>query len=659
MANRLIKRGRATYVEAVPSRPAVPAYCVSTAPAPSTEQKKGGLRTGFSDGSRPAYSSGGSISQASLSGLKDNKNELYYGMLLRPTGEDQLESGVVGYEIASGIRVLGPAGAQRLAADASVTAHYEGGVVCYPAIPAIEGSPAQVINESQLGWNGGARSIDFFAGDGFVQFRLGPRPIGVVAGLVNTDASAAFNEATHAIYAHGVTIDILERGQVVATAPASPADNPLITIVRRDHRVYYYVDSWLFTSTTQSTGPVYLDAALYSTGDMVDEPVIGALTALPAGLVEHGSGAGTLPALAGLGSKGGYAVGLGELPALTGAGTGFQTGLNRGAGTLPALAGQGADRAYAAGAGEIPVLAGQGEGGFPQFSTAYGGGVMPPLIGGGVMMTGTLGHGAAVLPALSGYGADRPYAAGAGTLPPMLGYGDDGPSPGTYGVMEWLYLLDFVVLQPVVFMVMYDGLTFEDSASIVLVYDHTAFDGLMLSDSATTSMIIEAMVRDGLALSDRIDTERQALQYAVNIATGALTSYTNFDFLGFAQTARGTYGYRADGLYRIGGSTDDGALMEALLDLGAIDPGTNLKQRMEGAHLGLATDGSAYMRLVGDDGQEWLYQIDQRPAAARAKFGKGLESREWNVSLHLVDASTADLQSIEFLVHTAVKRWKR
>jgi hypothetical protein len=629
VANRLTKLGKVTYVPGVQGRQAVPAYC--------TEVKvdQSGTRAG---GGGASYSSSGGGGKSTVKVIPVI---------------DPFSGAIVGYEVQISGGNGGGGGSGLTGAPQAVSTK-----VCYPAVTAIAAVPSRVLTEGVSGWNGGASSNVLHAGDILASFKLPTHPVGIVIGFAAADLSTSFAEATHAFFVHAGAVDIIERGATVFNFDAIDLTlQPTFYLLRQNNAVTYHVAGQTYKSAVQSGGAVVLDASLYSTGDYIDDPVFEVLTAgnMPP-VPQTGEFDWYLPSLAAL-LGGAYAALELKLPQLFSTIAATQTGITSFAWSLPTLDAI-FGRAYTRVEWVLPLPTISLEGGYPIVAASGFNWILPPLQFNALMFSGGLLRFWWDLPALAALIADRPYAAMSGALAAMTGYLDDGPRDG-YGVMENLELLDFVVVQPIVFMVVYDGLEFADNASIVLLYDRAVYDGLALTDSATPSMIIEAMVRDGLAIGDSIEREREALQYAVNIATGALTSYQNFDFLGFVKTNNAMYGYRADGLYAIGAATDDGALLDALLDLGAIDPGTNLKQRMEGAFLGLSTDGAAFLRLVGDDGQEWLYSIDQHADAARAKFGRGLQSREWRVSLHLTDASTVDLQSIEFLVHTAVRRWKR
>lgn len=75
-----------------------------------------------------------------------------------------------------------------------------------------------------------------------------------------------------------------------------------------------------------------------------------------------------------------------------------------------------------------------------------------------------------------------------------------------------------------------------------------------------------------MVFSDEATSVRgELLQYATNILTGAVTRYSGFGFAGFCAVGMDTYGWKTDGLYKVGAETDNGALISAIIDFAASD----------------------------------------------------------------------------------------
>ncbi len=651
MPNQLRKLGITRYVPGVPAVQGHPAYCVALPAAPSataqSKQPKSAWTNAFSSVPAPVYGGGNTA--------PSNSNVRVVPVTDPFTGQ------VTGYEaLVNGLSGGQPSeisGGQSGGFGSEFNEYYSGGgQECFPAVIGSPGSPARLETTPLTGWTGGASSTTILAGNVLASFLVNPAPLGVICGLAPTDITAAFNEATHAFYAQGATLRVVELGVIKATVTGVDlSTQPRMYILRTDARVTYHVGDWMYVSEVQSVGAVVLDASLYTTGDYVDSPEFEALTFgnMPA-VAQTASFDWSLPLIDGHFGIASIAFNW-VLPSLFADFNAEQTGLNGFAWELPSidvLMG----RATAQLEGILPALFFEATAGFPIIETAGFNWLIPPFLPEFIVKVGSIASFDWDIPMLQLLSADRPYASLSGTLGNLFAYFDEGPPSGEYGVMEPILAVDFFRPDPTLIAVFYDRLEVRSTATFILMLGDTFLDGVLLSDQLTVSQVLQALFNEGLAInSSTSNASHEALQYAVNLATGAVGTYQNFDFQGFVRVGQSTYGWRADGLYEIGGSDDDGDLINALLDLGKLDLDTLTKTRCEGAFIGLSTDGTAYVRVVEDSGQEWLYEIEQHPDRARAKFGRGLRSREFSVSLRVIDASAIDLQSIEFVSFTAVR----
>ena len=534
--------------------------------------------------------------------------------------------------------------------------------VCFPAQPEIRGTLATTTYTAITGWNGGARSINQLDADGHYEFQIRDVPSGTVVGLSITDASTLPSEPTHAIYAHGTTIDILESGVVVHTAPVAHVYANTYRIQRVGLTVRYSGPGWSYESLTPAAGARFLDTSLYASGEYVDNPKLTLLAF-------SGTASGSLAAMQGYGYEGAYAEAYGSLSALSG-GAGVVL-VTQAAGSLRALTGVASQGAYTHGGGTLKPLAGTAEGGYPQVNLIVGVGSLAPLVGVSLGLTGEVGTVVATLGKLGGWASEGPYAEAFGTLGAMRGYADSGwPQPGETYSNDVALLGDFFLAQDVQLGSITSSLDVADFFDDVIIIEDAIYDSLMLSDSVTATQAIEAVIAMSLLLgndiSNLIDSQEtsaagrligaEPAQYAVNVLTNALTNYSGFNFSAFASVDQTLYGAKTDGVYRARAGDDDGTRLNAYVDFGTTDFGAPTVKSVEAVYMGVATDGELYARMETGTHSR-LYRVVPRGDMMRAKPAAGVHARLWNVSLEIVDATEFELDLVEIKVGVSSRRW--
>jgi len=177
-----------------------------------------------------------------------------------------------------------------------------------------------------------------------------------------------------------------------------------------------------------------------------------------------------------------------------------------------------------------------------------------------------------------------------------------------------MFLTDTAALESALVLVAHETLEIDaGAATLTIILDLAVSDGIAVSESASIGSIVELIAREELAVANTMTAARsQALQYAVNYLTGALVTYRQFDFDGFARSARSTYAWKKDGLYKVGGATDDGDLIEALIDYSTTDFDDAHVKRVSTAYLGVRTDGQCYLRVTADEGRTRVYKVSAR-----------------------------------------------
>lgn len=521
--------------------------------------------------------------------------------------------------------------------------------VCYPAVPEQPAVPAAISYSTIAGWNGGGRSIEALAADGYFSFTVSPNPAAVVVGLADAEATESPGEVRHGFYVHGSTVEVMESGVVVATAPSAHATAKRLTITRSGSQVVYRYDGWTYTSEVASFGEQYLGAAIYASGDFVDNPERGMA----------GSGGVILPAIACIGGNvSEWAQGGIKLPRLVVHGNGLNGTVGSGGVVLPALQVRGANHDGAGGGVVLPRLTLEGMGGYPTVQLLYGAVAIPPLAFGGNGLNGTVGSGGVTLPRLLLRGTNHDGGQGGVTLPRLQLLGIARPVLD-YGLASSTLLLasgarGFAPLTATA----RSTLQLSDALVLSVIVDGVVHDSLALSDRAIGYQLLTAVVQSTLLLGDSAGPGAAALQYAVNVLTGALTTYSGFDFNAFALAGDACYAARSDGVYRLRPGDDDGQPIRVAIDFGVTDYGSIRGKTVEGLFFGLSTDGEVLAALTCD-GVERRYRVTSRGPVSRANPGKGTSGRQWGLVLEVADATEFELDAVEHIVNGAGRRGTR
>src|SRR3546814_6201407 len=141
----------------------------------------------------------------------------------------------------------------------------------------------------------------------------------------------------------------------------------------------------------------------------------------------------------------------------------------------------------------------------------------------------------------------------------------------------------------------------------------------MVTDSVAELSDKNAEWSDVVYVRDQSSDYRNSVtQLAVNAATAAPVEYTNFEFLKILVTPAGSYGLRADGIYRIGGDTDNGETRDIFVDLGNPDLGSVSQKHVDAVFFGMTTDGEVIALLRDDSDIERTCRVIERRGYYRA-----------------------------------------
>lgn len=501
-------------------------------------------------------------------------------------------------------------------------------LVMLPAVPASNGTPGYAAREEvdyNLGWNSGARSIKFFRGDGYGQFKIAPSVVGVVVGLNvadSIDARYAGSNIDYAIAAARGAARIVENNVFVASL-GTYTDTTVFKIRRSGTDIIYSVNGTdVHTTTGASSADLFLEAALYAGDDKVFDPSI--VQTSPADLTtQTGSINATLPALGSYLTDAPRSDLIGVLPAMT----------------VNALAGIAAP-AYALMGGSLPAL----------FSD------ITSLTGGIHSLNG-------VLPAMDVLAADHAYSELFGVLPAIFGgmvavEGNTNASmEGSATVVDTLLVQNSLVVTFDSTGIVANFWTIANTMPVVM--DSSAAAAVVFNLSTITSAVMNSSViggwvysSSGTADGDNPPINDGTETWAVNLQTNGSTQYENYGFNSFATFNGKYYGAKSDGLYLLEGDTDAGALIRARAAFGKLDFGTTEKVTVEQCYVGMSGQGNLFLKVIAN-GVPYIYStrsFSDQLQQQRVTTGKGLRTNYVELEIYNADGADFELDTVKFIV---------
>lgn len=635
MPNRLTKVPVAVYVPAVPSVQGRAAYCVNAPVIVGYTSAGGGSLAG---------ASGGSLSGSKLTYFPPNPYDTNGSGTWLSIPTPILDGSASGVRISTGMGGY----------TSQLKPRYETKTTCYPAIAAVPGSPARIDYQANSGWNSGARSREAIPPFGAFRGTMLSTLVATQFGLSDRFFSHTYAHMTHSIVARPGEWSIVERGITVATGTLP--DLAILEIRRLGSTVVYLAnDTELYTSTVPIAGEVYGAAMMYSLGDGVDSPSISTLEQV----IRFSGFAPRWTLLAS--DSADHAFLNSTLPMATLAATGEPVyGVLRFSGEVPVARAVGADRHVVFMQAEGLPWALHATAGRPERQLTQLTALLPPAILSATAIAGTTASMVATMRSFPFIAADRTQVVFLkADLPMRLRL--DAYEPymplNQFDGMDAAVAYDEAVLQSALLLIGMDSLEVSGTVELFMFLELFGMDSLELDSTASLGQLVELLAMEQVAVNSTASTaQRQALQYAVNIVSGALSVYEGFDFHGFASVARDTYAYRPDGVYRIGGSLDNGDLLQALIDFGTTDFASNLVKRAQMAYLGVRTDGQCFLRVRMDSGRERVYRVRGAENVRRSKLAEGVSGRSLSLALELVDASFVEVDSIEVIVGATQRR---
>ena len=173
-------------------------------------------------------------------------------------------------------------------------------------------------------------------------------------------------------------------------------------------------------------------------------------------------------------------------------------------------------------------------------------------------------------------------------------------------------------------------------------------DQLLVSVVTLPSLTTVAIADNGVALT--------SATYVFNTENMAATEYSNYDFIAMAMFNGVPVGIGGTGVYELSGTDDAGTNIDVDVLSGFDDLGTDDLKRIPSAYVGYKSDGNIQFQ-VSIDGEPAVrtYAVAKISHTAgikrgRAKPGRGLKSRYWQVGVKNVAGSDIELDDLGLYV---------
>lgn len=270
----------------------------------------------------------------------------------------------------------------------------------------------------------------------------------------------------------------------------------------------------------------------------------------------------------------------------------------------------------------------------------------PPAVN-GVLLSGTLADGGAVLVQAQLAGTALADGAGAGAatlLSPQLA-ASGSARPYTTGAV--------LLAAPAVEALALAGT--RASATAVLAAWSVAAAALA-DNSAAGAVLLAAPSVDG-ALALRAATLYRML--VLNPRTRAVTEYDGPAANSLAWFNGEVLAATADGIMALRGDTDAGAPIAASMTSGRLDFGSDHAKRLSAGYCGYRADGALTLSLAADNGAASRYPLAPRGAGLhpnRTLFGRGARGRYWQWTLANSDGAAFAVDALAFDADVLARR---
>ena len=189
-------------------------------------------------------------------------------------------------------------------------------------------------------------------------------------------------------------------------------------------------------------------------------------------------------------------------------------------------------------------------------------------------------------------------------------------------------------------------------------------DALALADAATAVTASVHELSQVLHLSDSLHhKDRIAVAWVMNTETGAPYWYSNWQFSDMVQVGDKILAVGPEGLVVLGADTDAGETIDAVVQYGFTDFGSEHRKRVPEFVFGYTaeTPMAVEVETYGQGYSPYEYQISsqrlsEQPNNGRLTPGKGLNARYWRIAVRNTDGGAFAVDSITATVAESTRR---
>lgn len=189
-------------------------------------------------------------------------------------------------------------------------------------------------------------------------------------------------------------------------------------------------------------------------------------------------------------------------------------------------------------------------------------------------------------------------------------------------------------------------------------------DGVSAYDLTSMGMATSVLVGVVGSAYDKIllPTDLGGLDIALFTGSSGMTFLSGIPFNSYFTKDGKVYGVSRDGIYLVGGGTDDGATINAEVETGFLDLGSPQRKRISDLYLSCRTDGAVSLDVIVDESPTPIRSaiLDNRggphPRTERIKVGKGSTGVYWKLKLKNIDCTAWDMTSVDASVAESNRR---